>query len=296
MVEVACKKCGGVIPADSINEAAGVAYCTGCGEAFGLAELRGTVPEWARGGDDVRPLERADLVNAPAGCRVSDHGTEVFLRVSTRSVAGAIAVGFFAAFWNGIVGVFVVLVLGTTLVKLQWLPAWVVQKWPALTAPGSNSFKGMPTPMLIFIWIFLIPFVFVGLMLLTACVRAIMGSLEVVVSRGPGEIEVRWFAGPLRAKTKRYASEDVRGVWLERPEPDSDGDRGPEAIVIKARNEWRITDNLPEERRVWLASALAQVLGVEGMRVEKQRHVPRLEDLNLPPWAEKWLKGRLTKK
>lgn len=140
-----CPACRGELPSADINVATDVALCRACGQTFKLSKLQ-----------DAAALATVNLDDPPAGCWVRDDGDGVRIGASTRSASSFFGLTFFAAFWNSIVGVFVAITLASTLSHLGVaLPKWF---------PAPNQ-GGMPlgTGMTAFMWLFLTPFILVGL-------------------------------------------------------------------------------------------------------------------------------------
>lgn len=73
-----------------------------------------------------------------------------------RSIGSAIGLLLFALFWNGIVSVFVLFAIAGTLKQFNiGLPEW-------FPAPNMNG-EPMSLGMVLFLWIFLTPFIAIGL-------------------------------------------------------------------------------------------------------------------------------------
>lgn len=237
-----CPLCRNEIPADDVNVGTDVAFCRSCNQTYKLSTLQ-----------DAAALAAVNLDVPPAGCWVRDDGDGVLIGASTRSVSSFFGLAFFAAFWNSIVGVFVAVTLASTLYHLGvTLPTWV---------PTPNQ-GGMPlgTGMTAFMWLFLTPFILIGLGILAAALMALAGRCEVRISRG----EVRVFTGIGRLGwTRRINESDVRDVRYENFDwRDSDGDRRTRRNVLIETTEKtvKVGAGMPEGRMKFMAAALRRAL------------------------------------
>jgi hypothetical protein len=249
MHENFCPVCDAVLPTVAINIAEGVALCPACGKLSRLAEVA----------EHERPLAETlseTLAKTPHGCSIHNHGQELIVRASLRSMStflGALAISLF---WNGIVSVFVLIALSGLYANLVGpLPAW-------FPAPGND---GMPLGMTLFLCIFLIPFVTVGAIMIAAMFLALGGKVEVRLTDHQGT--VRTGLGFL-AWRQRFDPQQVREVrqgnstWKSSDSPPS------KLIEIEADRLVKFGSSLQEDRRVWLI-AMLQVLLLP--KFEKQR-------------------------
>jgi len=237
-----CPLCRNQIPGDDVNVATDVAFCRSCNQTYKLSKLQ-----------DAAALAAVNVDDPPAGCWVRDDGDGVRIGASTRSASSFFGLTFFAAFWNSIVGVFVAITLASTLSHLGvTLPAWV----PSPNQGGAPLGTGMTA----FMWLFLTPFILVGLGLVAAAVMALVGRCEVRISRG----EVQVFTGVGRCGwTRRINESDVRDVRYENFDwRDSDGDRRTRRNVLIETTEKtvKVGAGMPEGRMKFMAAALRRVL------------------------------------
>lgn len=245
MVTPTCPKCRAVIPADDINVSANVAYCRLCHLAHSLSALAG------RGGG-INP--ELDLDRPPVGAwkRSSPLGT--IIGASHRSIGSAIGIFLFAAFWNGIVSVFIALALSSTISPLGiTLPDW-------LPTPRMNN-STMTVGMTIFLWLFLTPFIAIGLAMIAAFISCLFGKTEIRLRDWEGEIFSGVGSLGFRRKFKTDAVRDVRiddDHWH-----DSKGrQRNKTQVVVELIEEKPIkfASSLPEDRRQFLAANLRAAL------------------------------------
>jgi hypothetical protein len=240
MAQVRCSQCGGQIPAADVNVGADVAYCRACNTATSLSDLAA----------ERLPDARVDTTNPPAGCwhRPTVDGVEI--GASCRSLSGAVGALVLALFWNGIVSVFVLVALGATIRHVSGsVPHW----FPAPKMDGNDMGVGMT----LFLWVFLLPFIGVGVMMAGAVVMMVAGSVRVRVGRE--RCEVFTGVGPL-GWTSRIDAGGVKGVRLEdRSWRDSDGDRRTSRnIIVEAEKTVKFGSMLTAERRSFVAGALAR--------------------------------------
>ena len=83
---------------------------------------------------------------------------------------------FFALVWNGIVSILMLFVISGKLHNLHVpLPGW-------FPAPRTESGGAMSVGMTLFLWIFLTPFILVGLFVAGCCLSSLFGRTEVLLA------------------------------------------------------------------------------------------------------------------
>jgi len=246
MVTPTCTRCKRPIPSNEINVAQDVAYCRACNLSYQLSTL-------TQGGE-VDPA--ADVNNPPAGAWYRVEGTETVIGATHRSVGTAFGALLFGLFWNGIVSVFVTLAMASTLRLMGFAPpSW----FPAPRMNGGPMGWGLT----LFLWIFLLPFIVIGLAMMGAFVSSIAGRTEVRIDNDEAVV----FSGIGRlGSRRRFARSDATGIRLDiRQWRDSDGDRHRNSnIVIELREgkPVRFGSTLTEPRRRFVAAAVRQSLGI----------------------------------
>lgn len=246
MVMPICPKCKQVIPSDDVNVARDVAFCRTCNLSHSLATL-------THGGELD---ENIDPANPPAGAWQTNDGMGCVIGATHRSIGTAIGTLVFGLFWNGILSVFLCLAIAGTMNNLGLaLPHW----FPAPIMNGNPMSVGMT----VFLWLFLTPFILVGLFMIGAFVSCIGGRTEVRISNPEGVIFTG--VGALGWR-RRFATSEVKEVRVEaRAWRDSDGDRQRKTyIVIETREgkQLKFGSMLTEERRKFVAGALRRALPV----------------------------------
>ena len=133
------------------------------------------------------------------------------------------------------------------------LPHW-------FPAPNMNG-NPMSVGMTIFLWIFLTPFILVGLAMIGAFLSSLagrtevrLGSTEGVVFTGVGSLGYR----------RRFDASGVKNVRLDdRQWNDSDGRRQRKSCIVLETREGKLVkfgSMLAEERRKFMAGAVRKVL------------------------------------
>jgi hypothetical protein len=240
MITPTCPKCRRVIAADDINVAADVAFCRPCNTAAPLSEVTF--------GTGIDP--NVDPAVPPKGAWQRASGLGTMIGATHRSVGGAIGTFAFAAFWNGIVSVFVALAFASTLTLLGFdRPAW----FPKPVMNGSAMGVGMT----IFLWFFLTPFIAVGLAMIAAFLSCLAGRTEVRIRDCQAEV----FTGIGSVGWKRkFNTETVKTVRIEDKQwRDSDGDRRRSThilIELLQGKPIKFGSGLTDERRQFVAAAL----------------------------------------
>jgi hypothetical protein len=244
MVTPTCSRCGKAIPGEDINVANDVAYCRVCNLSHQLSALtQGTELD-----------SNIDLNNPPPGTWYRSDGVGPVIGATHRSVGTAIGALAFALFWNGIVSVFVMLALASTLRHLGLdLPEW----FPAPDTKGSP----MPVGMTIFLWIFLLPFIAVGLFMIGTFLSALAGRTEVRMNNADGVVFTGVSALGYRRRFDASAVKDVRideSQWSDRR-----GNRQRKTLIlIETRDgkQVKLGSMLTPARRNFLAGALRKAL------------------------------------
>ena len=235
-----CPHCQQVIVPDDINVAKDLAYCRPCNAAHQLSTL---VYDNATTGS-------ANLQDPPAGVTYVNDTRSTLIRASHRSWGAALGLLAISLFWNGIVSVFVLVALSGTLHQLGiTAPDW----FPAPKMDGENMGKGE----VLFLWIFLTPFILIGSGMIFALLSTLVGKTEVRIGHDEGAVFVG--IGPV-GWTRRFATAQVERVDL-RERKNQDG-RGSMEIQLEHTNGKKITFGtlLNEERQSFIVNALRQTL------------------------------------
>jgi hypothetical protein len=190
-----CPRCGKNIPTDDVNVATDVALCRSCNLVSALSSL---VSGYS--------LERdVDLQQPPLGCWHRSTGFGTLVGATHRALGAAFGLLAISLFWNGIVSVFVLVAVSSTLHLLHVpVPDW-------FPAPKMNG-QIMSVGMTIFIWIFLSPFITIGLAMIAGLLSCLGGKTEVRVERG--EVAVATGIGPI-AWNRRFMAADLKEIRIE---------------------------------------------------------------------------------
>ena len=235
-----CSKCRRVIPSEDINVAKDVAYCRECNFSYRLSELTFN--------DD--PGRNVDLHRPPPGAWYRSDGAGTIVGATHRSLGLAAGALFFALFWNGIVSVFVTFAMAGTLHLLHLpLPAW----FPAPKMNGGEMGPGMVA----FLWLFLTPFIAVGLFVAGTCLSGLFGKTEVQIQNSMGTI----FTGIGALGWRRnFDVSQVRDVRLERRFNREGQDTFTLLIETREGKQSKLGSLLSPERRQFLLGALRKSL------------------------------------
>jgi hypothetical protein len=149
-----------VIPSRDVNVANDVAFCR-----------TGNLSHRLSGLTFGAPLdEEVDVGRPPKGAWFHRTGHRVIIGATHRSIGHAVGLLFMSLFWNGIVCVFVTMAAAS---NLRHFGLTLPQELPI----PRNSV--LPVGMTIFLWVFLTPFIAVGLLLLgtfASCLAGASGS------------------------------------------------------------------------------------------------------------------------
>lgn len=244
MVTPTCPKCSRAIFGDDINVAADVAFCRSCNLAHtfsSLAQGSGISPDV----DLSRPPEGAWHRPSPLGATIG---------ASHRSMAGAVFMFAFAGFWNGVISIFVFLALAATLGHLGVEP-------PAFLPEPIMNGKPMGVSATLFLWVFLTPFILIGLTLIAAFLSCLAGRTEARIRDPYGEIFTGIGSFGFKRRFARAAVKDVR--IDEREWRDRRGRRRRKTNIVLEMMEGKpihLGSSLSDERRQFVAAALRSTL------------------------------------
>jgi hypothetical protein len=237
-----CSNCGKTIPPDDVNVARDVAFCRACNLAYPLSSLASGLALDAK----------VDLHQPPPGCWHRRTGMGSLAGASHRSLGMALPLLGVALFWNGIVSVFVLLAVSSTLHLLNVpMPEW-------FPAPRMND-EAMGTGMTIFLWIFLTPFIVIGLGMIGGFLSCLAGKTEVSVDRGV--VRIATGIGPVRWN-RRFQASDLREIRMEETRRNgNNGGQKKEIIAeLKSGRLVRFGSMLRDERRRFLAAAADEII------------------------------------
>jgi len=234
-----CSKCGRTIPGEDVNVARDVAYCRSCNLVNELSALL-TGAELTHG---------VDFSNPPKGVKHDVYAEGLITSATHRSIGAAIGGLAVALFWNGITSIFVLIVTGATLRNMHIpLPVW----FPSPEMNGAPMSIGMT----IFMWLFLSPFIAIGMMMIGSFLLSIGGRTEIRIYQGKGVVFTG--IGPLGYR-RRFMVSEVSDVRIE----ESYGENQTKTNVIIETREGRIIkfgSMLTEERRRFLGAVLHKTL------------------------------------
>lgn len=235
-----CPRCQRPIPDGDFHVAKDLAYCRACQESFSFADLM----------EEAELEVGLDVRHPPEGAWYRSEGADTVAGVSLRSLSragGALAI---ALFWNGIVSVFVCIALSGTLHLLGVpLPVWF---------PAPTSEKGAPgLGMLCFLWLFLTPFIVVGLTMIWGVLAHLVGKVEVRVGKTEGTIFTG--LGPLGWK-RRFDPRQVESVKLVNEQSRKGQSQTCIQMALWSGKNIKIGGLLWGERQKFLAAVLGRMV------------------------------------
>jgi len=239
-----CPTCSKTILSDDVNVAKDIIYCRSCNLAHSLSALLQT-SELTTGINFDRP---------PLGVHYDLASGHLNVSATHRSLGMAAGTLAMALFWNGIVSVFVLIAIAGTLKNLGvTLPTW-------FPSPDMNG-SPMSTGMTLFLWIFLTPFIVIGVSMMGAFFLSVGGRTEVQADPTGGTVFTG--VGPLGYR-RRFMPSHVSDVRIEDKQwRDSDGDRQQKTNIIIETKEGKLIrfgSMLSSERRKFLTAVLRKFL------------------------------------
>jgi len=194
------------------------------------------------------PRDELHIDHPPRGIKMERtyDGTTV-IRARTFS-ASAFGLLFFAVFWNSITSIFVAVAIAMTAAKFGF-------------DTGFNpKWENDSPPPLWLLWLFLTPFILIGLGTLGAVVFKLFGRCEIRLGAGGGSV----FKGVgSLGRTQHFSPQSVKSVYLR---------TASYTVNRQAVYHWTIEMNNGREiklpsigkmRETWLAFALKKILGIE---------------------------------
>jgi len=259
-----CPFCDNLLTSDAMNIKEGVALCPSCGKLSRLSDLNTS-------GRSISEI----LARPPDGCSISSDGHRVVATVSLRSWISFLTYTGVALFWNSMLSVFVLTAIAGLYTNLigplpQWFPA------PGLN-DGKPEMNGRPMElgMTLFLCLFLIPFVMIGIMMIGAAIMNLLGKVEVVIFEFDSYVATG--VGPLRWK-KRFDPREVRSVEYGMTAWQSNGNSLP-LIEIKADRTVKFGSQMQDHRMEWLVMVLRQLL-IHRSDAREEAPSPALEFLS----------------
>lgn len=243
-MDLPCPDCRRPIPLEDVHVSKDIALCRGCGRNWSYAALVA----------GERLDQGVDLLHPPPGAWQRGDAVEAVIGATHRSWGPAAFSLGIAAFWNGIVSVFVLVAAGETLKRLG-------VAWPGfLPMPKMEDGDGVNSWGLAGLWLFLTPFMAVGAGLVGNLALTVAGRTEVRIAGGT--VEVFTGVGPV-GRRRRFEACDAKDVRLD----ETSSGRGEDASVrrcigvdLEGGRVVRFGHGLREDRRMFVAAALRQRL------------------------------------
>jgi hypothetical protein len=240
-----CPDCDATLGPECINIKEGVALCSHCGKLSRLSELNYS----------DRSVQEI-LSNPPTGCSIVSLGRGVVAIASLRSFVGFLVSAGLALFWNGIVSVFASLAIAGLYANLIGpLPAWFPAPDRKEGKPEMNG-EPMDLGVTLFLCMFLIPFVTVGIGLTGAAFMNLFGRIEIVIDELDSYVATG--AGFVKWK-RRFDPRQVRAVNYGSTAWKSEGGSN-RTIELSADRTINFGSLLQADRMDWLRVVLKKVL------------------------------------
>lgn len=257
-----CPDCDELITADAMNIREGVALCPGCGTLSRLSELNRS----ARSIGEI-------LSRPPSGCSIVSDGQRLTATAAMRSLPDFLLQAAFALVWNSSISVFLLIAIAGLYTNLVGpLPNW-------FPAPGMKNGKpelnGGPMDLgtTLFLCIFLIPFVAIGIGIVAAAVLNLLGKVEVIIDEFDSYVATG--VGFLKWK-KRFDPREVKAVAFGARAWQNEGESNT-LIEISADRSVKFGSMLQSDRLEWLRAALREIFFANGGD-------SRLPNVSVPHW------------
>ena len=190
----------------------------------------------------------------PLGCSLFDDGIQTIVRARACSLTVAVTLFVFAAFWNSGVSVFVVVVLADTLrLIFGSLPSW----FPSPPTQGQSGFASTWGGV-IFMWLFLLPFIVIGMTMIGALLTILFGRVEVRVRESDGMVLTGF--GPFAWRRSFDATKVTRVLVGSTSYTINQGEKQVIHVECGSARTIKLGSVLPEERLRWMAAVLRRLL------------------------------------
>ncbi len=235
-----CPKCRRVIPPDDINVAQDVAYCRPCNLSHSLSDLT----------HELETGANLNLHHPPKGSWFVNNGSGTTIGSTNRNLTNGVGFLFFALFWNGIVSLFVVFAIAGTLHNLNVpLPDW----FP--TPKMNDGIMGWGETL--FLWLFLTPFIAIGLCVAGAVLSSFFGRTEVKINNSQGTV----FTGIGAVGWKRrFDSTQVKSVKIHQNRNIKGSDQFYILIETREGKQIKFGSLLTNERRQFMLAVLRKTI------------------------------------
>jgi len=191
-----------------------------------------------------------DLDHPPKGAWFVNDGGGTVIGATNRSLGTAFGLLFFALFWNGIVSIFVLLAISGTLHILHVpQPDW----FPAPRMNGGDMGVGM----VLFLWVFLTPFIAVGLFVAGSCLNCLFGRTEARVTGTQGIVFTG--VGALGWR-RRFDASQVKDTRILQTTSSKGQDTFNLLIETRDGKQIKFGSMLSNERRQFVLGALRKTL------------------------------------
>lgn len=259
-----CPDCDEPITADAINIKEGVALCPKCGELSRLSQLNTS----GRSSAEI-------LSEPPSRCSVESGRQRVTATASTRSLPGFLFTAAFAAFWNSITSIFVLIAIAGLYSNLvgpipQWFPGPGIEDGK----PIIND-KPMELGATLFLFAFLTPFIMIGIGMTIAAIMCLIGKVSVVIDEFDSYVATGF--GFLQWK-QRFDPRQVSDVEITDSQTETSGNV-KQAIKITANKTVQFGAILSRHRVQWLWAVTRELL-VPKKNPSHVQHPPGLEWLS----------------
>lgn len=249
MSNTVCPQCGRAIPIEDIHMGEGAALCRVCDRLYRLSEV---LPENTGNPTSRVDLDRIASGKPPVGAWIRDDGVETRIGATTRSLGTASFMWVFTLFWNGIVSIFVAIVLVSILHHANVLPKNFT--------PFSSSKPPMGLWTAVAVSAFLTPFVLIGAGTLIFTLLCTFGSNEVRLHGRTGRTSIG--IGPARF-WRRFDAGAVRAVRIRTKNSSTNGEPDRVIEIDTEDRTAEIGGMLSPARRRWMAAVLRERLVVD---------------------------------
>ncbi len=200
-------------------------------------------------------LEKVDLSRPPHGAWYRDDGVTMIVGATHRSLVNAARTLINALFWNGIVAFFVALAISSTL-HLFGFPT------PSFFPKPVLNDRTMTVSVTIGVWIFLTPFIVIGMKFMADFVSSLSGQTEVTIT--PREAVI--FSGVGKAgRRRRFDPATIGDVKIiDKVWRDEDGDWQESATIVlfacDNRRCIKLGTKMTKPRKLFVAAAIRKAL------------------------------------
>lgn len=241
-----CPSCDQQITDKEINITEGVALCSQCGKLSQLSTL-----------NYLEAPVKNNLSKTPRKVKIHSSRDQLKLHISLRSIGIFLGSLFTSVFWNGITSLFLCIAVSAVCYNtIGYVPEWLPKVGIEDGRPIMND-EVMGPGITIGLCIFLIPFVTIGLYMISLSILSIFGSCIITIDKKSSSISTGIL---FLRRTKSFTTLDVQSIQIENRRDDESTHNQSIKIASKNRKDLKFGSLMNTKLKQWVYLMLKQLL------------------------------------